>query len=219
MGTARVTAWGITEKSNASLHIRYPPGELIYQAGSYAAGICLIVYGLVSDRQAVPITGHRSCVPEILGPGDLIGLDTLLESSANVHLTSARAITEVALCFFERDDFNKILREQPAVRERYLEYLNNRFHALKKHSCLSIFASSEARLCSMLLDLARRFGERQDAGDVLLPNGISTDRLPELLGLSRRCVKRILADLPDVRHVEDRLVVSVESLQRRLVGD
>ena len=213
------TEWGIASGSCASLHIRYPPGELIYQAETYAAGIYLIVRGLVSDHHAMQTGGHRSPVLEILGPGDLIGLDTLLERPANLHLTSARAITEVALRFFERDVFQQILCDQPAVCRRYLDYLNYRFHALKKSTSPPIVASIEGRLCSLLLHLAQRFGELHESGSVLLPSGISTERLPELLGISRRRVRSVLACLPKVRQAGERLIVSVEALQRELAGD
>ena len=211
--------WGIANESSASLHIRYPPGELIYQAETYAAGIYIIVCGLVSDHHAMQSGGHRSPVLEILGPGDLIGLDTLLERPANLHLTSARAITEVALRFFERDVFQQILCDQPAVCRRYLDYLNYRFHALKKSTSPAIVSSSEARLCSLLLRLAQRFGEPHESGSTLLPTGISTERLPELLGISRRRVRNILACLPEVRQAGERLIISVEALQRWLAGD
>ena len=213
------TEWGIASGSCASLHIRYLPGELIYQAETYAAGIHLIVCGLVSDHHAMQSGGHRSPVLEILGPGDLIGLDTLLERPANLHLTSARAMTEVALRFFERDVFQQILRDQPAVCQRYLDYLNYRFHALKKSTSPPIVASIEGRLCSLLLHLAQRFGELHESGSVLLPSGISTERLPELLGISRRRVRTVLAYLPEVRRAGERLIVSVEALQRELAGD
>jgi len=213
------TEWGIASGSCASLHIRYPPGELIYQAETYAAGIYLIVRGLVSDHHAMQIGGHRSPVLEILGPGDLIGLDTLLERPANLHLTSARAITEVALRFFERDVFQQILRDQPAVCRRYLDYLNYRFHALKKSTSPPIVASIEGRLCSLLLHLAQRFGELHESGSVLLPSGISTERLPELLGISRRRARTVLACLPELRQAGERLIISVEALQRWLAGD
>ena len=213
------TEWGIAWESNASLHIRYPPGELIYQAQTYAAGISLIVRGLVSDHHAMQTTGHRSPVLEVLGPGDLIGLDTLLERPANLHLTSARSITEVALRFFERDVFQQILRDQSAVCEHYLDYLNSRFHALKRMTSPAIVASIEARLCSLLLHLAQRFGELHESGSVLLPTGISTERLPELLGVSRRCVRNVLACLPEVRQGGERLIISVEALQRWLARD
>jgi len=208
--------WNSAIESCSPLHIRYPPGELIYQAETYAAGMYLIVQGLVSDHYAVQASAHRPQALEVLGPGDLIGLDALLERPSNLYLTSARAVTEVAVRFFERDVFLQILDDEPGLCRRCFDYLNYRFCKLKKVTAPPISASIEGRLWSLLLDLAERFGELQDGGGMLLPSGISYDRLPELLAISRHQARKILGSLPEVRQAGERLIISVGALQEKL---
>ncbi len=203
-------------ETHSPLHIRYPPGELIYRAKTYAAGIYVIVSGLVNDHNPMQTTSKRPPVLELLGPGDVIGLDALLEPPGCLHLSSARAVTEVVLHFFEREVFLQILNDDPALCRRCLDYLNHRFHTCKQSALLPIPASLEERLCRLFLNLAERFGELQDDGNVLLPEGISCEHLPELLGVSSRRVRRALTCLPKVQQAKNRLIISTEALRQWL---
>ena len=210
------TEWNQAVEIYSPLTIRYPPAELIYQAETYAAGVYLVVQGLVSDRLFVQISEQQLPVLEVLGPGDLIGLDALLNHPGNLHLTSARSITEVVVQFFERDEFLKMLVDEPFVCRHCLDHLNHRFHMLKRLSSLSLSAPLERRLCGLLLVLAERFGKPQDDGTSKLPIGITCDHFPELLAASRRQVRKALACLPEIRQAGEHLIVSAEALQRRL---
>jgi len=171
---------------------------------------------LVSNRLPVQASGQKLPVLEVLGPGDLIGLDALLSHHGNLHLASARSITEVVVQFFERDVFLKMLVDEPSVCRQCLDHLNHRFHILMRLSTLSLSAPLERRLCGLLLIIAERFGKPQDDGTSKLPIGITCDHFPELLATSRRQVRKALACLPEIRQERGRLIVSMEALQRWL---
>jgi CRP-like cAMP-binding protein len=208
--------WSQAVESYSPLTIRYPPAELIYQAETYAAGVYLVVQGLVSNRLPVQTSGQKLPVLEVLGPGDLIGLDALLNHHGTLHLASAHSITEIVVHFFERDVFLKMLIDEPSICLHCLDHLNHRFHILMRLSSLSLSAPLEKRLCGLLLILAERFGKPQDDGSTQLPIGITCDHLPELLAASRRQVRKVLSCLPEIRQAREHLIVSVEALQRRL---
>ena len=212
------TDWNIGVASYSSLHIRYPPGELIYQAETYAAGVSLIEQGLVANHQPIQANDLRPPLLEVLGPGDLIGLDALCEHRGRLHLSTARAVGEVAVCFFEREVFLRMLDDKPSLCRYCLDQLNLRFHSLSKLASLSMTASLEERLCDLLLAITDRFGDAKGEEGVLLPSEISDACLSELLGVSRRRVRQSLARLPEVRQEGERLVVSAQSLRQRLAN-
>lgn len=212
------TDWNTGVASHSSLHIRYPPSELIYQAETYAAGVSLIEQGLVANHQPIQANDLRPPLLEVLGPGDLIGLDALCEHGGRLHLSTARAVGEVTVRFFEREIFLRMLDNEPALCRYCLDQLNLRFHNLGKVASLSIAASLEETLCYLFLDLADRFGDVQNEQSVPLPNEISYACLPQLLGIPKRRVRQLLTRLPEVRQVEERIVISAEALRRRLAN-
>lgn len=208
--------WDVTFAAFSPLKIRYPSGELIYQTESYAAGIYFIVDGLVVEYAPRRVTSTLPQLMELLGPGDVIGLDALLERHGRLHLGSARALTEVELRFFERQAFLQMLADEPLLCRKCLDYLNHRLYTLKQAVAYPTDARCEERLCRLLIELAERFGKQQNEGEVLLPPGISADCLPELLGVSRRRGKRALSNLPQVRQTENRILVSIAALRNWL---
>jgi len=107
-----LATWNRVIETYAPLHVRYPPGELIYKAGSYAAGTYLVSDGFVSEYNMPQKGRPEKSLLEILGPGDLIGLEVFLGGRTELHLSCARAITETELFFFERAAFMKLIEEE-----------------------------------------------------------------------------------------------------------
>jgi CRP-like cAMP-binding protein len=124
--------WNRISEIYSPLHVRYPQGELIYQAGTYAAGSYLIADGLVSDQCTSSSTPRQLSPLEILGPGNLVGLEVLLDPPSDLHLSCARAVTETNLFFFKRELFLEILGEEDEVRRHCIQGLAKRFYSLKQ---------------------------------------------------------------------------------------
>lgn len=215
---ARAVDWSRVIETYRPLHIRYPHGELIFQVGTYAAGTSLISTGLVSDRCAAPTGGHRTPPLEILGPGDLIGFEVLLEQHNDLHLSCARAVTDTELFFFERDLFLRVLEKEEEVERYCLASLARRFYALKQRT-VSLFTSPvEERLGRLLLDLADRCGEPHEGETVALPLEITLSILAQLLGRSTGRVNRALGLLPGISHEGEQLILSCEALRTWLAS-
>ncbi len=206
------TDWRPVIETYRPLHVRYPHGELIFQAGTYAAGTYLIFAGLVSDRATAPGEGRRTPPIEILGPGDLIGLEALLDGRQDLHLSGARAVTDAELFFFERDLFLEVLDKEEVIERYCLACLARRFYALKQRTGSLFTSRVEERLGELLLDLADECGERLDEGTIALPCEITLPILGQLLGRSAARVTRALGALPGVSQNDRRLVVSPEAL-------
>jgi CRP-like cAMP-binding protein len=202
--------WSRIIEAYTPLHVRYPQGELIYQAGTYAAGAYLITDGLVGDQCTPPRKTRQRLPLEILGPGDLIGLEILLKDSANLYLSCARAITETDLLFFEREVFLDILKEEE-VNRHCLDGLSQRLYSLKRWSASLFYASVEERLCRLLLDLANRYGKSEGERIRLLPPEITRATLAQLLGVSEAKIKRAISLLPEVSS-SGRIALSPEAL-------
>lgn len=211
--TGEIHDWGRIIEIHAALHVRYPQGELIYQAGSYAAGIYIVSTGLVCERLATTSHPDRrlkiNC--EILGAGDLIGFETVISTSGNTYLTTARAITETDLFFFERAAFQKLLETEISLPAAVLSYLSHRLLDFK-HWVNEYYAPLQHRVCHLLLMLASKCGTTLQKEITSLPKEITPAVLAEILDVSKKNVLRALNALPEIRWDEDRLTLSPEAL-------
>jgi CRP-like cAMP-binding protein len=201
--------WSRLVSTHAPLHVRYAEGELVHQAGSYAAGTYLIAEGLVSDRASV---GGRGGAVEILGPGDLLGLEGFLDGSNDLHQTSARAVTETDLYFFEREHFLQVLEKEEGLLRYALVSLGRRLVGVKAWSASCAHAALAPQLGRLLLSFAGKVGGA-DGQPVLLPGGISARALAELLNSSKGQVLRASGVLPGVTLREDQFEISPEALR------
>ncbi|MCX6095704.1 MAG: Crp/Fnr family transcriptional regulator [Candidatus Bipolaricaulota bacterium] len=208
--------WKRAVETYKPLHVRYPHGELVFQIGTYAAGTYLVSAGLVSDRCAAQGERHRTPPIEILGPGDLIGLEVLLDRHRDLHLSCARAVTDAELFFFERELFLQVLEQEAGIERYCLAYLARRFYSMKQRTGLLFTSRVEERLAQLLLDLAERCGERLDGENVTLPCEITLPILAQLLGRSAARVGRATESLPGISQQGERLVVSSDALRAHL---
>jgi CRP-like cAMP-binding protein len=95
------------------------PGAKIIEQGQPGKGLFVIATGEV--EVAVAKDGAAPVVVANLGPGDVIGEISLLKDSATTATVTARG--RVGALFLAKDEFQKVLNEQPNVR-KYLEGLS-----------------------------------------------------------------------------------------------
>ncbi|MCK4394082.1 Crp/Fnr family transcriptional regulator [Candidatus Bipolaricaulota bacterium] len=211
-GTSLAT-WNRVIEIYAPLHVRYPLGELIYKAGSYAAGTYLVSSGFVSEYNMPQKGRPEKSLLEILGPGDLIGLEVFLGGRTELHLSCARAITETELFFFERAAFMKLIEEEETIKSYCLSCLSHRFYSLKQGAFSPSNTPLEERVGRLLLGLAEKSGEHGEEGTVFLSPEVTRATLSQLLGVSTAKVDRAIAALPQISQVGEQMALSPESLR------
>jgi len=207
--------WANAFNAPEGLHIRYARGQLICQIGSYAAGIYLVTAGIVSESLGRNGGTAPPAAFEILGPGDLIGLEILLGSGEALHSACSHAITDVELAFLARDAFANVVDQDADLRWRLVQHLAARHLSVRRALSWSGSPARE-RLCHLLLVLQRRLGEGGHGKEVRLPKQIDSRTLAELLGISTSRVRRACASLPSLREEDGRLHFSSEALVDQL---
>lgn len=205
------TDWKQLIDGYAPLHVRYPEGELIYQAGAYAAGMYLITKGFVTEQCTVQNKDPHLPTSEILGPGELIGLAILLQGPDELHVSRARAITETELCFFEKESFFKMAEEQTIVKDYCIDCLAQRLYRIKRQSYPRHHKAHAEQMYQLLLELGQRHGEYSEKGLILLPTEITEAVLAQLLGISNTKLSRIIASVTWVSLLGERLALLPET--------
>lgn len=210
--TCDIHDWSNVVEAYAALHVRYPRGELIYQAGSYAAGIYVVSAGLVCECLIHKLHQGQNAVCEILGAGDLIGCEIIMSTSGSTYLTTARAITETDLFFFERTAFQQLLEAEASLPSSVLFYLSHRLLDFRRWAGY-LHAPLQYRVCQLLLMLVSKSGTTLQNEIAFLPQEVTPTVLAEILDVPKKKVLRALNALPEVRCDKNHIGLSPKALQ------
>ena len=194
-----------------TLHIRYAPGELICQHGCYVAGVHLILSGIVAE--SVPLPDGGSGRPEVLGAGDLLGIEVLAEPASETSTSACAAVTDVRLLFFERRAFHEQLLRTPALASRMLRYMALRH--VKSQERARIVTDTEL-LSELLLRLETLCGASGKSEPAVLPAVIAPRTLQELSALTGRRFRNAWEAIDSLEFDDGRIVFDRDavSLQR-----
>jgi len=209
------TEWERLFHSYRPLRIRYAPGEMICQAGSYVAGIHLIVQGVVSDVMLTAIGESRD--GQILAAGDMIGIEILDSKASKLSISLCRAVTSVELLFIEQGQFQAAVNDQPTLQQTLVRYLVSRYVVARsdpRHR-----ASVDSRLCQLLLQLGEVCGRPTDDDRITLPSEITPRVLGELLCISTRQLRHARQAIGGLQMCESGIEFDSQELREKIVSD
>lgn len=107
---------------------RFQAGEMLFSEGDPCAGLYIVQSGNVRIFKSSP--GGREQVLSIEGPNSSIA--ELPVFDGGVYPASAQAVTDSALLFFSRGDFQRLCLEHPQVALKILRVIGGR---LRRRSC------------------------------------------------------------------------------------
>lgn len=180
---------------DSSISVEYQAGDLLFQQGAITAGIYIISAGLVAyGRRSSDDSKER--IISILGPQDVLGLDTLLIEGDCPHFGYARALTDTRAIFIARDTFLDLTAAHPGIALNLSAWLARELLELEIRLARDGNETPERNLALLLLALARRF---QANGGPSWPPELELRRsvLADLLGISIESLIRALRDLKE----------------------
>lgn len=141
------------EKLNRIGHHRsFSSGQIILAEGAHAEFFGAIINGVVKLTKT--LADGRQHIVGLLFPTDFLGRVFRAE-----HKYFAEAATDVELCCFPRQGFEKILSEHPALEDCLFRLALNELDACQEWMLLLGRKSAEERVASFLLMIARRVPE------------------------------------------------------------
>jgi CRP-like cAMP-binding protein len=168
----------------------WPAGFAIYQRGSAADGVFIVVSGRVVLRSRV--RAGRGFVPWIATPGETFGSEGLSQNAR--YATDARADEETATLFLSSTKFRAFIREQPQHSLALVNQLMSERTALLEKLRELTTLSVEQRLIATLVRMANNHTFTREDGRIVL----CTARyrlLCELVGATRESVSLVLGRL------------------------
>ena len=181
-GTGRRASNNIAAVSSVQ---RKAPGETLFAEGDEAASVYEVVRGMVRLYKMLP-DGRRQ-ITGFLSAGHLLGL-----ASEGHCLYSAEAVTEVALCRYERRAFERMIDEVPGFARRLLTVASDELRAAQDQMLLLGRKTATEKVASFLLMIA----DQQDCDDAdQLDVPMTRSDIADHLGLTIETVSRTLTKL------------------------
>ncbi len=129
----------------------------------------------------------------ILNEGEFLGDLSLLKKG--VLPFSAIALEDITLCTIHKNDFDHIIKTNPSISLKVLEYAHDRIFELENLIQTVTTKDIETRLASLLLNLSKTFGEPdpRDPNQVYIHLTMSREDMANFIGVTRETISRKLS--------------------------
>ncbi|MGI9043158.1 MAG: Crp/Fnr family transcriptional regulator [Gemmatimonadaceae bacterium] len=214
---ARLGAEAATTLSHYGARTTWPAGFQIYQKGTPADGLSMVLRGHVVLRSRVK--SGRGFVPAIVIPGETFGMEGI--SPGGLYVTDACASEDAETLFVTGAQFRAFVRENPGQAIEVMgQMMSERVHLLEKlHAMAS--QNVEQRLVVALKRLAADRSFRSEDGSIALEPKHHR-LLCEMVGATRESIALALGRLVGCGVAERRgmvFVVAPAELKSHISGN
>jgi CRP/FNR family cyclic AMP-dependent transcriptional regulator len=167
----------------------YPADALLFVEGQVPRGI----YMLCKGRVKLTMTSQegKTIIVRVVEAGELLGLQSAI--SGEVHEVTAETLQPCQVDFVRRDDFLKLLHEQPEVAAHTIQQFGNYYRgACQQIRYLGLTTSATEKLASFLLESAVRGQETQQGLRFTL--NLTHEEIAQVVGLTRETVTRSFSE-------------------------
>jgi CRP-like cAMP-binding protein len=171
---------------------RFAKRQVVLREGEVPEGIYCVRSGLLKRSVGDP-QGNRKIL-EILGPGDLLGVESI--SGNGSRAAEAATLEASELCFFHRRDLPELVKGTPDFAMALAAYAAERLARAERELADLFLKNARQRLANALLTLGRRFGKRTPRG-ILLDLPISRSELANFVGIALATSSRLCRELKD----------------------
>lgn len=142
-----------------------------------------------SIRLSKALADGRRQITGFLFPGDFLGI-----AYAKTYAYTAEAMTPLSLCRFQRQKFEALFNEIPALERRVLEVASNEIKTAQDHMLLLGRKSAKEKVLSFLWSCSERTAHENRPADLVeLP--MNRIDVADYLGLSAETVSRTFSRL------------------------
>jgi CRP/FNR family transcriptional regulator, cyclic AMP receptor protein len=156
----------------------YKKRQIMYSQGDAADSIFYVEIGKI--KLSVLSEQGKEAVVGILGAGDFFGEGCLAGQAR--RMATAAAMMECTIMRIEKGAMTRLLRDEPALSERFMAYLLIRNTRIEEDLVDQLFNSIERRLARVLLILAN-FGK--DGSPEPIVGKVTQEMLAEMIGATR----------------------------------
>jgi len=162
-------------------------GEVVFHRDDPADSLHLIVRGRFGARVVTPLGDE--VLLDVMGPGRSFGELAVLEDGSRRSATVS-ALEEGETRSVFRDDFLRLEREHPEVKDVLLRLLADQLRRASERIVEAHYVDADTRVRRRLVELAQAYGSGD--GKALVP--LTQEDVAAMAGTSRATVNRVLRD-------------------------
>ena len=166
-------------------HFMYPPGAVLYEAGTHNPFIYSIRRGMVKLVHTAEDGTNR--IVRLLGPGSAVGLE-LLDGADSYH-HSAVAINQVDLCKIPVATVEQLEGKYPVLNEHIVQQLQDQLDLADQWIVALGAGTAKQRVAQLLLVLDKFFADNNDEFILL-----SREDMAAMIGIAVETVSRMIAE-------------------------
>ena len=176
-------------------HVR--KGQVLFQQGEEADRIYVIKEGRFKLLR-LNEEGNESIL-QIMGPSEMLGETALFRPGA-IQLATAISLEEAKVCSIDRCTFEKVIKNQPDMAWEIIKNLGNRLYDTWEQVSESNRQSTQEKVLSLMMRLAREHGESFSGGTrITIP--LTQQEIAALVGASRVMVSQSIKELTDKNYL------------------
>lgn len=174
-----------TEKS-------FEKGQAIFYEEDMGTGFYLIISGQV--KIVMLSSDGREHILGLPREKDFFGEMSILDgeprSATAISLSDVKAVT------ITRENFTRLLRDNPDISIKIMIVLCKRLRQADKHVGSLAFLSAPGRVARTILELSEQQGEK-DGNEVIINHKMTRQEFANIAGTSRETLTRVLMDFQD----------------------
>lgn len=187
----------LAKLTNLITRRKFKKGQVIFFEGDVSDKIYIINEGKIKTFKHT--RDGKEQILYIIGEGDFIGDLSLLKKSAFQY--NAEALEDVKVCTLSKDDFDRILKDNPEICLQVLESVHDRLMNLENLVQTLGTKDVEVRIAGLLVSLTESFGHFED-GKIILDMALTREEMANFIGVTRETISRKLSSLQDEGIIE-----------------
>lgn len=133
-------------------------------------------------------------IKEIIQQGELFGQFTLEKNNLNGEFAQAYK-SDVSLCAFNVEDFQKLLSGKPEIALKYTRQVGNKLRVVQNRLVNLLNRDVKTRLIHFFWELVQSHADDHNGGAYCIPNYLTHEDIAHLVGSSRQTVTTIINEL------------------------
>jgi CRP/FNR family transcriptional regulator len=136
----------------------------------------------------------REIIKEIIQEGEVFGQFSLEKNNLNGEFAKAYK-SDVSLCAFNIEDFEKLLKKKPDLAFHYSKQVGQKLRKIENRLVNLLNKDVKTRLVQFLVMLAAEEGETGDGESYIIHNFLTHEDIAQLIASSRQTVTTMLNEM------------------------